>query len=664
MSRRFRRQSFNAVKFSLSELLDEGGYVIPPYQRPYRWSAAQVGLLVSDLLDFFAQADAGETYSLGTIVCDLKNGTYEILDGQQRLTTIDLILQKVEEKLNDKAARLPKRPQLIAAYRYLPGNATAKRTALPHARAQQAEIERLLGEIRLSDLASLRDNILYRVVVRRVVIPLSGRVDNEAQHMFEIINVRGQKLTALDIVKSRLLSTLDNEPPQARALFDYFWTHAADALRRQDPAAFIPKKKTLAALKESNGRSLARTIGEILAPDFDETAAGMPAEPVESAEDEGTGDLQPPVNLANAIVIAHELFRHWSRAGDPGALTEQGLQNRFDNFVRGDEGDSNPVACHTWQLLGILRVVLQTAAQWGPYRNVSEETVSFSGSERIGNAALTFMAANGYQPFGQYWLLLLSAVALINVAPDLKALPTDDASFLKFPTPAFKAIEAEAYRGLLYLGYLAAESSFTGASASIFFYLSLQEEARRAAFEALCTESAAWPESWSYNDGLSQWDLYWVDYLLSLDAERNFEVLRSIAGDESVEPSLKEALAAFDWEKFVSRKDSLRMVSRSSVEHWLAQDKAEGDEAELCRRHGFGNLALIDRPSNSSLGKQGVTDKSDEVMKMPNPAWKLWWLAVFSSHFSSGEFTSKLVAPLSHFWGLYLQKFFNDGRCT
>ena len=59
-----------------------------------------------------------------------------------------------------------------------------------------------------------------------------------------------------------------------------------------------------------------------------------------------------------------------------------------------------------------------------------------------------------------------------------------------------------------------------------------------------------------------------------------------------------------------------------------------------------------------------MTDKSDEVMKMPNPAWKLWWLAVFSSHFGSGEFTSKLVAPLSHFWGLYLQKFFNDGRCA
>ena len=62
-------------------------------------------------------------------------------------------------------------------------------------------------------------------------------------------------------------------------------------------------------------------------------------------------------------------------------------------------------------------------------------------------------------------------------------------------------------------------------------------------------------------------------------------------------------------------KDSLRMFSRSSVVHWLTQDKAEGDKEELCRRHGFGNLTLIDRPSNSSLGKQGVPDKSDEVMK-------------------------------------------------
>lgn len=651
-----RRQTFESVKLTLGDLLREGKYVIPPYQRPYRWSVSQVVLLLRDLHDFFTLAAQGETYSLGTIVCDRKDNAFEILDGQQRLTTIDLILEKIEQLLEEQA-----HPQLIAAYRYLPNKATADHTALPQATDQQKGIERLLKSFSLSPskLSSLREFLLERVIVRRVVIPLSGRISYEPQQMFEIINMRGQKLTALDIAKARLLSTLDNEAAQSRALFDYVWTHAEDNLRTGDPNKFIPSPKTLANLRNPEDKVIPKTVGDILSEDLGDTPAADQSEQAKDQDETESGDLQPPVDLANALVIAHELFKYWNKNYDPAALTEQGLQDRFDKFVRGEEGDSNPIACHTWQLLGILRIVLQTAAYWGPYRDVSNDTVSFTGSERIGNAALTFMAANGYQPYGQYWLLLLCAVALKNVAPDLKALPTDFESFTKFPTPTFRAKEKEAYQGLLYLGYYAAKNSFTGASAAIFSYLTLSENNREEAFESLRKDSVSWPERWYFNENaFSQWDLYWIDYLISLDAKNDFKVLKLISEDESLDPALKLGLDAFDWETFKSRKSVLRMVTRSSVEHWLARDKAKGVEEELHRRHGFGNLALIDPSSNSSLGKQGVTDKSAEVMKMSNPAWKLWWLAVFSSHYGSESFTSELVAPLSHFWGLYLRDFF------
>ena len=100
-----RRQDFDAVKLTLGDLLRKGKYVIPPYQRPYRWGVSQVGLLLQDLLDFFQMAKSDETYSLGTIVCDKKDNTYEILDGQQRLTTIDLILRKIEENIKKTIRR-------------------------------------------------------------------------------------------------------------------------------------------------------------------------------------------------------------------------------------------------------------------------------------------------------------------------------------------------------------------------------------------------------------------------------------------------------------------------------------------------------------------------------------------------------------------------------
>lgn len=649
-----RRQEFKSDKLTLGDLLCEGKYVIPPYQRPYRWGVSQVALLLRDLVDYFSQAATGETYSLGTIVCDRKDDSFEILDGQQRLTTIDLILQKIEQKLEAQA-----RPHLIAAYRYLPNKATADHTALPRAVDQQKEIDRQLTSLSSTELSSLHEFLLNRVIVRRVVIPLSGRISYEPQQMFEIINMRGQKLTALDIVKARLLSTLDDEPTQTRALFDYVWTHAEDNLRTQDPHKFIPSPKTLASLRNPEDKVLPRTVGAILSEDLDDVPAADQSEQTTDQNETEARDVQPPVDLANALVIAHELFKAWNKYYEPGALTEQGLQDRFDKFVRGEEGDANPVKCHTWQLLGILRIVLQTAAYWGPYRNVSNETVSFVGGERIGNAALTFKAANGYQPYGQYWLLLLCAITLKSVASDLKALPADAESFTKFPTPSFRALEKEAYRGLLYLGYYAAKNSFSGASAEIFSYLAQPENKREEAFEGLRKESVSWPEHWHFDEAFSQWDLYWTDYLISLDAKQDFEVLKTISRDESLDPALKLGLKAFDWQTFESKKSVLRIVTRSSVEHWLARDKAEGVTEELHRRHGFGNLALIDPSSNSSLGKQGVTDKSTEVMNMSNPAWKLWWLAVFSSHYGSESFTSELVAPLSHFWGLYLRDFFS-----
>ena len=48
-----RRQEFKSDKLTLGDLLCEGKYVIPPYQRPYRWGVSQVALLLRDLVDYF-----------------------------------------------------------------------------------------------------------------------------------------------------------------------------------------------------------------------------------------------------------------------------------------------------------------------------------------------------------------------------------------------------------------------------------------------------------------------------------------------------------------------------------------------------------------------------------------------------------------------------------
>lgn len=80
-------------------------YKISSYQRGYRWKAEeQVRALLDDLKDFFQQPK-GEIYCLQPIVVakgqDEKGEFWEVIDGQQRLTTLFLLLHVLREEVYD-----------------------------------------------------------------------------------------------------------------------------------------------------------------------------------------------------------------------------------------------------------------------------------------------------------------------------------------------------------------------------------------------------------------------------------------------------------------------------------------------------------------------------------------------------------------------------------
>ncbi|MCA9874841.1 MAG: DUF262 domain-containing protein [Anaerolineales bacterium] len=77
-------------------------FFIPDYQRGYRWSPLQVKQLLDDIYEF-ARRDNPQTeefYCLQPLVIKVRpNGSYEVVDGQQRLTTLLLILRHFNERL-------------------------------------------------------------------------------------------------------------------------------------------------------------------------------------------------------------------------------------------------------------------------------------------------------------------------------------------------------------------------------------------------------------------------------------------------------------------------------------------------------------------------------------------------------------------------------------
>ena len=87
----------------INELLGQS-FVIPAYQRGYRWSRRQVTELLEDVYEFSNRRSLGdkEFYCLQPVVVKQKENAWELVDGQQRLTTILLILRYFNSRFSEE----------------------------------------------------------------------------------------------------------------------------------------------------------------------------------------------------------------------------------------------------------------------------------------------------------------------------------------------------------------------------------------------------------------------------------------------------------------------------------------------------------------------------------------------------------------------------------
>lgn len=75
----------------IKEILNEKFY-IPEYQRGYRWTNREVTDLLNDIAEFINNGRPGQTYCLQPLVVKRLDASWEVIDGQQRLTTIKILL--------------------------------------------------------------------------------------------------------------------------------------------------------------------------------------------------------------------------------------------------------------------------------------------------------------------------------------------------------------------------------------------------------------------------------------------------------------------------------------------------------------------------------------------------------------------------------------------
>ena len=415
-------QSFEASLESIGSLREQIeekklSLVIPAFQRGYSWREEQVAQLMEDLIDAWRSSHS-EPYSLGTIVCTRSTGKnsneLQVLDGQQRLTTIDILLNELSPKEKKDKNRCG---ELIAAYRYLTAKENADKTRLPRHDLQMKAIRDRLEDVdRARFLEWLKENIL----VMLVVLPLKAGAQNEASKMFEIINVRGQQLSLLDQLKSRFLQIFGDAHPLDRSFFNQIWNDCERRLSSYEECvkghSFDEMK---AAMKAAEGSVEAQrkelSLGKMLLKEAAPNT-NIPAEQTEAPVVPASLQLSP-IDMLNLLVMANEILKLRMGRGDPYALsrTEEAgavkdIRSRFDWLFKNTEKDVPPAGPENLMcLMFVMSVLVRVVGKWTPFRDAKTYDVAGGIKTPLRQLALSFMAANSYQASGQYWLLVLGA---------------------------------------------------------------------------------------------------------------------------------------------------------------------------------------------------------------------------------------------------------------
>ncbi len=198
----------------------EGRYEIPLYQRAYAWEDKEIIQLIEDVED----VEESSNYYIGSLVVARDGDVFEVVDGQQRLTTLFLLMNSlgIDVKKTLRFACRDKSNYTLDRIEHILGDDPGK-----------YENDRIESGIRnglsvinakISEKGFDRDRFLdklKRVVLYRIEVP----ENTDLNRYFEIMNTRGEQLEQHDILKATLMSFLDESE---RSAFATIWDACSD----------------------------------------------------------------------------------------------------------------------------------------------------------------------------------------------------------------------------------------------------------------------------------------------------------------------------------------------------------------------------------------------------------------------------------------------------
>lgn len=712
--------SFDADLFTVGELQsDEKVLVVPAYQRPFCWTDKQIEVLVQDLITHFARYSKDKTcrYSLGTVVCHQREAL-EVLDGQQRLTSIDVLLAILDQRkahADDPEFTVREddfgwRPSVIRQYENLTQDNRPKisQAILSSVclKINGATKDGLIfsDEEGLTPFEKFADCIRKSVCVLRVILPIDDANPYEGPAMFEIVNMRGQALRSIDIAKATLVECLKDANDAERIAFDRLWSGIA-ALLRSDPQLSVKDivKSVSDVLGESSKASrVDRQEGgtkffEIVGNAFSTKTKSQEQSKTDAETAESSEERRFVVDFENLFVIANEVFRSVKGADDekfetlnirprPGESDYRGLHDRIvvGKDVKNENAklDDQERRKDVWSFMTILWIAAMVARQ-------ADELLAAESKNKSPFALLldTFYAANGYQYSGQYWLLSLVHTAVQDLCP-VNCLPKSAQALLSGASSAQELADKveksfgkdkgfkHGYLRLILWGlerFL--NPNAAGKMTANVLKLGADEDevkliaAVGKAFESVgqCDKQDEKFATWRYTENGVRWKLFFTDWLLWVDSKQkgtSFSYLAQMLDhpqhvelirDLNVEKSSDDPLENFR-KQFADRAETMRIVSRSQIEHWIAQETPSIQDRTVL--HRFANLALINASENVENSNKTTDQKATQLYD--NPSAKLLWLASYARATANQQaLLAKRLCTVEtdRFWADYIASF-------
>ena len=283
-------------------------YHIPGYQRPYAWTEEETGILFDDLYEFF-QTEAVDNYFLGSIVLikDENKPYADVIDGQQRLTTLSILFSVMANSFHTEAYRNNCKKYLQEGGNILEGIAAQPRIFLRD--WDQDFFSKYIQDIQLDALVQIDpvtldteakrhiqknctvlrekfsevfndENDLLKftqfILTRCFLVVVSTPNQESAFRVFSVMNSRGLDLLPTDIIKSMTIGKLPKDEEQkytekweelenltGRDGFNEVFTHTRTIFAKERPKKNLLDEFKEYVIKQTSPKSL---VDEYLIP--------------------------------------------------------------------------------------------------------------------------------------------------------------------------------------------------------------------------------------------------------------------------------------------------------------------------------------------------------------------------------------------------------------